>query len=69
MNIMGQTGQASVVENRVYRPLRSVHTVTPGETIHTIASKYGMEPNQLIQLNSHAIGSGGVIHPGMRLEV
>jgi LysM repeat protein len=60
---------ASPVINRTIRPLRSVHTVTPGQNLHTIASMYGLEPNTLIQLNSHALGAGGIVHPGMRLEV
>jgi LysM repeat protein len=62
-------GQGSPVANRHIRPLRSVHTVTPGETLNTVAAMHGLEPNELIQLNSHAIGTGGIIHPGMRLEI
>jgi len=62
-------GGTSVLQNRHVRPLRSVHHVKPGETLSGIASMYGMTANELAQLNSYAIGGGGVVHPGMRLQV
>lgn len=66
---MSSPVSAGPVTKRDIRPLRSVHTVTPGETLSTIASKYGLEPQTLLQLNSHAIGSGGIVHPGLRLQI
>jgi LysM repeat protein len=57
------------LQQRHVRPLRSVHNVKPGETLPQIAAMYGMGSNELIQLNSHAVGGGGIVHPGMRLQV
>lgn len=54
---------------RHVRPLRSVHNVTPGETITSVAQMYGLSAEELIQNNAHTIGRDGVIHAGMRLEV
>jgi LysM repeat protein len=51
------------------KPVRSVHNVQPGENLNGIAAQYGMTPGELTRLNSHAVGSGGVVHPGMRLQV
>jgi len=63
-------GGASVPHNqRQVRPLRSVHHVRPGENLLQVAGKYGTTPEALIQMNSHQIGSAGIIHPGMRLQV
>jgi LysM repeat protein len=51
------------------KPVRSVHHVRPGDNLNSIAAQYGMTPGELTRLNSHAVGSGGVVHPGMRLQV
>jgi hypothetical protein len=59
----------SPLQGRHVRPLRSVHNVRPGETLPQIAAMYGLGTNELIQLNSHAVGGGGIVHPGMRLQV
>jgi LysM repeat protein len=54
---------------RQIRPLRSVHTVKPGETLGMVASQYGTTPQALLSLNSHTVGGQGIIHQGMRLQV
>jgi LysM repeat protein len=65
----GPVTAGNPVTDRHVRPVRSVHNVRPGETLPQIAGMYGMTANELIQLNSHAVGGGGIVHPGMRLQV
>jgi LysM repeat protein len=65
----GAKATSSVASLRDVRPLRSTHHVAPGETLTSIAGMYGIEPQTLIQMNSHAVGAGGIVHPGMRLQV
>jgi LysM repeat protein len=49
--------------------MRSIHQVKPGENINTIANYYGVGVGDLIRRNNHAVGSAGIVHPGMRLEI
>jgi len=65
----GESSSSLVAATRVVRPLRSVHHVVPGETLGSIAARYGLQPNELIQLNSHTLGATNVPHAGMRLQV
>lgn len=65
----GTSAATGIAGLRDVRPLRSTHHVVPGETLASIAGQYGIEPQTLIQMNSHAIGAGGIVHPGMRLQV
>ncbi len=52
------------------RPARSVHLVRPGETLDTIARRYGTTGAQIIALNNHQLGANGAaFQPGMRLEI
>jgi LysM domain-containing protein len=53
---------------RHVRPLRSVHTVTPGQNLADVAAMYGLTYQEIFKMNNHAIGNG-VVHPGMRLQV
>lgn len=57
------------VDGRHVRPMRSVHTVRPGETLASIASQYGIDPLTLKQLNSHQLGANNEVSPDMRLEI
>lgn len=59
----------SAAGERQVRPLRSMHNVKPGETLASISQQYGIPVTELIRANSHAVGSGGVVHAGMRLEL
>jgi LysM repeat protein len=69
VSIVDPSAPLNPLQNRHVRPLRSVHHVKPGETLPMIAGMYGLGTNELIQLNSHAVGGGGIVHPGMRLQV
>lgn len=63
------SGASTIANERHVRPARSVHHVKPGESIGSIANMYGISQLDLIRNNSHALGNGGLVHPGMRLEV
>jgi len=65
----GESSSSPVTSTRVVRPARSIHNVVPGETLLDIANRYGLEANELIQLNSHTLGATNVPHAGMRLQV
>jgi LysM repeat protein len=54
---------------RHVRPLRAIHNVKPGETIDSIASQYSISTMDLIRNNAHTLGTHGIVHAGMRLEV
>jgi predicted Zn-dependent protease len=54
---------------RVVRPMRTVHSVKPGENLADVAAMYGISQADLIKANSNALGAAGVVHPGMRLEI
>jgi LysM repeat protein len=56
-------------QNRSVKPLRSVYHVKPGETLDHVSANTGLPKQVLIQLNSHTLGAGGVVHSGMRLQV
>lgn len=52
------------------RPGRAVHLTRPGESMNSIAKKYGIPVSSIIKLNSHQIGSNGSgFAPGLRLEL
>jgi LysM repeat protein len=54
---------------RVVKPMRTVHSVKPGENLSDISGMYGISRSDLIKANSHTLGAEGIVHPGMRLEI
>jgi LysM repeat protein len=54
---------------RVVKPMRTVHSVKPGENLSDISGLYGISISDLIKANSHTLGAEGIVHPGMRLEI
>jgi predicted Zn-dependent protease len=66
----GPNGTATTrVDGRHVRPMRSVHTVRPGETLESIASQYGTSSFVLRKLNSHQLGANNQPSSDMRLEI
>jgi hypothetical protein len=45
------------------------HNAHPGDTLTSIARMSGRSPADLYARNRHVLGTAGVVHPGMRLEL
>jgi LysM repeat protein len=50
------------------KPLRSVHSPSPGQTLEDVAAQTGTPANEIRKMNPQ-IGADGVISPDMRLQI